>query len=179
MVARRSCSSAMTTAIAMTRRRSVPLSRRAPGSPAFTDASSVARQRKLPTRNPSARTRSATRKRGTNAEEFLDEPLKRSELQRVYGRDDEADPDDPEDDLRDQQLGAWHLGDAQHLAGAGAQRQTIEPQPREQSLDGAARDNRHDETAGKDDGAATRRGTNSTKAVAKLRQDCTSASAIS
>ena len=43
-----------------------PLSRRAPGSPALTDASSVARQTKLPTRNPSASTSRASRTRGTN-----------------------------------------------------------------------------------------------------------------
>src|SRR5215510_14360536 len=66
VVASPSCSSAITAPMAMTSTRSAPLISRAPGSPAFTDASSVARQRKLPTRKPSARTSSATMNRGTN-----------------------------------------------------------------------------------------------------------------
>ena len=45
-----------------------------PGMPAFTDASSVARQTKLPTRNPSASTSSATRKRGTKRKNSCTSP---------------------------------------------------------------------------------------------------------
>ena len=179
-VASPSCSSAITTPIAITRTRRAPLSRRAPGSPAFTDASSVARQRKLPTRKPSESTSSATRKRGTNRKNSCDESLKRRELQRVDRRDDETDPDDPEDDLRDQHFSGRHLGHAQHLAGAGPQRQAIEAAATRAAAGwpggrGATTTN----PPAKMMVAATSRGTNSTNAVAKLRHDWTSASAIS
>src|SRR4030095_6434135 len=39
-------------------------------------------------------------------EELLDQPLKWSELERIERRDNEPDPDDPEDDFGDEQLGA-------------------------------------------------------------------------
>ena len=171
-VASPSCSSAITTPMAITSSRSAPLSSRAPGRPAFTDASSVARQRKLPTRKPSASTSSATRKRGTNRKNSCDEPLKRLELQRVDRRHDEADPDQPEDDLarsaprraafRRCAASRWRRSAA--TGGRSAARRASAGRP-------GGRASATRKPPAKMMVAATSRGTNSTNALAKLRHD--------
>ena len=151
-VASPSCSSAMTTPIAMTRRRSVPAEQ-----PRARQARVDRReQRGTPDEvaDQEAQCEHQQRDQGTGhePEELLDQALERRELQRVDRRDDETDPDDPEDDLRDEELGARHVGDAQHLAGAGAQREAVEVQPHEQPMDDPAGDDGHDEASREDDG---------------------------
>ncbi len=52
----------------------------------------------------------------------------------------------------DQEVGAWHVGEPQHLAGSGSCGQAVEMQPREQAPDDLAGEDRHDESPGENHG---------------------------
>ena len=179
-MASRSCSSAITTATAITSSRSAPLNSRAPGTPAFTEASSVARHTKLPIRNPSASTSSATRKRGTKRKNSCTRPWN--------GWSWSASTAETMKPIQTSQntifaTSTWalgHLGDAQHLAGADPRRQALEAEPCRAAAATARRASAATRSpSAKMMVAATSLGTNCAKAVAKLRHDWASASAIS
>ena len=157
----------------------MPLSKRAAGQSRVDRRQQRGAPEKVANQKPEGEDEQGDQKARHEAEELLNEALKGSELQGVDGRDDETDPDDPEDNLRNQQFGARHVRDAEHFARPARNARRSNRKPTSNRWTPRRATMAMTKPPPKMIAAATSLGTNSTKAVAKLRQDRTSSSAIS